>query len=332
MATKQFTLTADATIQVQALPVNVVFPAVPTGQTVVNVYAMVNGVRKNAGVDLTIKPSDTVTIGYETQSVAQFSFQIPPLPEGVVVTGVYMMVGATRYDAGDVVTVTPQDVVSFHYLTEPEADYEVSVTGIDVINALLDGQPQEITSGGASFTFSGVDRDHNVVVTGAQPRELPLTFDDHGSTTISVNGKPVTNETTLNISDAAHVEAVANPIPVHFQVVGDAVVQIDGREQTADDFTINVSEPTEVDITVAMCRLTIDYGDNSYTISVPQGITNIAAVHRDGWVFDTWTSQDIGFTAARSVLTQVDLTNVSTATVVCNYQRCPTRDKPIWWN
>ena len=332
MSAKQFTVSGGEVIQVAGLPVNVTFPALPTGVNITNVYIDDGSAHHNPGQNFAIPAGTDVDIVFEAGTPIQWQFQIPDVPAGdVEVTGVYVMVNDTRYDAGQTVTVAPGNVVSLHYTTQARDYYSVSVTGVDVVSALLDGIAQTVNNGAVNFTIEKIDDDHAIVITGAQPRELPLTFDDHGSTTISVNGQTVTNDDTVNITDAAHIEAVADPIPVHFQVTGPVEVQIDGRNENSQDFTIEVNEPTEIDIRTAQCRLTITYPDDSYIIDVPQGLTTLCAPHRNWWIFDGWSSQEVGFTTPKQVKTQVDLTGLEAATVVCHYQRCQPWEAPAWW-
>ena len=134
------------------------------------------------------------------------------------------------------------------------------------------------------------------------------------------------------ISKDVYVESTPIPVPVHFESDDTVRVEVNGRLYTSKDFTFNVNQDTEVDITTETCKLTIDYGDNSYSIIVPQSIVTLTAPHRDGWLFDGWSSDNTGIDGSKSVRCTVDLTGKSFANLVCHYQRYVTIDKPNNWN
>lgn len=258
-------------------------------------------------------------------------FQLPNFPSNVIVTGIYIMVNSKRVSPGETVTIHPDDIVSFHYET---TDLPViTFSGSQIMTASLDGQSKVVGDDGSIvFDFTTFTEDHTVMINGRQPQPYILTFNDHGSTQISVNGEKVTNSTKYETLGNAFIEAESLPIDVHFHVIGDVTVQVDGKVYADDDFNIAITEPTEIDINAAVCNLTIDYGDSSYTLKVPQSVIQIAAVHRDGWNFDCWSSVDVGIASPKLVQTTVDLTGVDSATLVCHYQRCKCIDKPNLWN
>ena len=98
------------------------------------------------------------------------------------------------------------------------------------------------------------------------------------------------------------------------------------------DFTIQVDSATELDIFTETCNITVDYGDNSYSLLVPARLVTITAPHRDGWIFDGWSSDNVGIVNPKSVKCNIDLTGKSVANLVCHYQRWETCNKPNIWN
>ena len=65
---------------------------------------------------------------------------------------------------------------------------------------------------------------------------------------------------------------------------------------------------------------------------LPQSLVTITAPHRDGWIFDTWSSDNIGIDGAKSVRCTMNLEGRTNATIVAHYQKCITFDKPNTWN
>lgn len=209
---------------------------------------------------------------------------------------------------------------------------EIHVSGTYIDTATLDGNPVEIgANGSVDLEVQVRDENHFLTVIGSQPREYNLTFNDNGTTDISVNGQEMQNGQVLPISDSKYISATPEPIPVHFDSDEFAIVQVNGVNYFGD-FTTNVSRETYVEVNSGSCILTIDYGDNSYQVTVPQRMVTITAPHRNGWIFDTWTSNDIGIVNPRMVQCNIDLTGRVSAHLVANYQRYITCDKPNPWN
>lgn len=228
-------------------------------------------------------------------------------------------------------TLTNKNMTAYVNITGyPPSEIHVSGTYIDT--ATLDGNPLKIgANGNIDMEVTVRDENHFLTVIGSQPREYGITWNDHGSTTISMDGLDQTSGATSYISDSVYVESISNPIPVNFDSDEFTIVEINGRPYTGTQFTTNVQAETFVSINSSSCRLTIDYVDNSYNITVPQGIVTITAPHQDGWIFDTWTSNDTGIINPRSVKCQIDTSGLTTAHIVANYQRYITMDKPTLW-
>lgn len=255
---------------------------------------------------------------------------VPSIEDGII-TGVVVKRNGIEVASGEIVDVLPSDVFTIEYIYH---DYPtVTISGTMIYDAYLDGEKQVVTDDHTfELTFQTRLNGVQVAVQGEQPQPYVLTFDNSESTTIYANGQETKNDTVITTTKDTHIRAVANPIPVHFEVLGTAKVQVNGVFQSADDFTVNVQTPTEIDIDASTCNLTIDYGDNSYTIKVPQTIVTICAVHRDWWLFDCWSSADVGIESPKLVKTNVDLSGVESATIVCHYQKYPAYDKPGIWN
>lgn len=210
---------------------------------------------------------------------------------------------------------------------------EVHVAGQYIDTITVDGKTVPIgDAGGVDVEITARGENHYINVIGSQPREYALTYNNHGTTTIQQDGSTVNNGVGYLISKDTFIESTPLAVPVHIETDPTIVVQVNGREYTGNDISINVSQATELDISAEVCSLTIDYGDNSYTIIVPQQVITICAVHRDGWVFDTWGSSNVGIMSPKQVQTQIDLRGKTSANVVCHYQRCYTMDKPNHWN
>lgn len=210
---------------------------------------------------------------------------------------------------------------------------EIHVSGLYIDTVSLDGNAVPVgANGSVDLEVEVRDENHFLTVVGSQPRAYNLTFDNGGNATdIEVNGVEMADGQVLPITDSKYISATPNPVPVNFDTDEFAIVEIDGRPYTGD-FQVNLSHETFVDVNSSSCVLTIDYGDNSYQITVPQKIVAITAPHRDGWIFDTWTSNDIGIISPRMVQCNLDLTGHTSAHLVANYQRYITCDKPNPWN
>ena len=209
----------------------------------------------------------------------------------------------------------------------------VHVVGNYMETVTVDGTSVPINQeGSVDFELTTVENSHFINIIGSQPREYGITWNDHNSTTLEIDGTPVASGTTTMISKDVYVESTPIPVPVHFESDDTVRVEVNGRLYTSKDFTFNVSQDTEVDITTETCKLTVDYGDNSYSIIVPQSIVTLTAPHRDGWLFDGWSSDNTGIEGSKSVRCTVDLTGKSYANLVCHYQRYVTIDKPNNWN
>lgn len=255
---------------------------------------------------------------------------IPVVPTNQIVTGVALTLNGNPVEAGTQIQVLPSDVLSVSYVGQ---NFPITtVTGTDILSAYLDGQEQIVTDDGIlQIQFDSYTQNHQLIINGEQAQPYSLTFDNTQSTVIYANGVEVGNGTILKTTKDTHIQAKSIPIPVHFEVLGAAKVQINGQIQASQDFTVNVQAPTEVDIDASTCSLTVDYGDNSYTVQVPQGLVTLAAPHRNYWIFDCWSSQDVGIQNSKMVQTIIDLTGVTAATVVCHYQQFPAINKPFWW-
>lgn len=208
---------------------------------------------------------------------------------------------------------------------------EVHVTGVDIISASIDSKPIPINDGNVEYEFATREENHFITMTGKQAKEINVTFNDTGSTTIQVDGVEQENG-TISTSKDIYVQANSKPIPVHIESQANATVEVNGRKYTENDFTVEIYAPTEIDVETSFCTLTIDYGDNSVTLDVPQSIIYLTAPHRDGWIFDGWSSDNIGIGNPKQVRTTLDLRNKRNANLVCHYQRCITWNKPNSWN
>lgn len=210
---------------------------------------------------------------------------------------------------------------------------EIHVSGTYIDTATLDGNPVTIGANGSVDLEVEVREDnHFLTIVGSQPRSYGLTFNDNGATNMSLNGQLQPNGTTKYIQADSYISAEANPIPLNFDTDEFTIIEINGKPYTVNDFMVNVTTETNIDVNSASCYLVIDYVDNSYSITVPQGMVTLTAPHMDGWIFDTWTSNDIGIINPRSVKCQIDTTAITQAHLVANYQRWVTCDKPSRWN
>lgn len=209
---------------------------------------------------------------------------------------------------------------------------EVHVVGNYIDTITVDGDAVAVgESGAVDLEITTRDENHYINIVGSQPREYAITYNDNDSTTVKQDGKDVGNSVQY-ISKDIYVSATPEPVPIHVETSPTVTVQVNGKAQSGNDFTFDVNSATELDITAETTELTIDYGDNSYTLTVPQQVITITAPHRDGWIFDTWSSSNVGIMSPKQVRTQIDLRGKLSANVVCHYQRCYTMDKPNPWN
>lgn len=210
---------------------------------------------------------------------------------------------------------------------------EVHIVGQYMETVTIDGVDIPITdSGSVDVELTTREENHFVNIIGSQPRKYKLTWNNHNSTDILMDGKEQVNGTYTEIDKDVYIEATPNPIPIHIESPSDVQIEINGRDYYGNDITYNVSSDTEIDIYTETCELTIDYGDNSCSLVVPQGIITVTAPHRDGWIFDGWSSSNVGIENPKSVRTVLDLNNKKAANLVCHYQRYITCDKPNMWN
>lgn len=210
---------------------------------------------------------------------------------------------------------------------------EVHVIGEYIDTVTVDGVSVPVSSSGSvAFELTTVENNHFISIMGSQPREYAITWNDNGSTTIYMDGEEMADGATNYISKDVYIEALPEPIPVHIESAEDARVQVNGRDYNSTDFSVQINSATEIDVTTETCKLTVDYGDNSYSFVVPQGIVYITAPHRDGWIFDTWSSNNVGIDSPKSVQTTINLTGRNNANLVAHYQRIITWNKPNEWN
>lgn len=209
---------------------------------------------------------------------------------------------------------------------------EIHVTGLYIDSAALDGNAIEVGANGSiDLEVEVRDENHFLTLAGSQPRVYNLTFQDNGTTDISVNGQEMNDGQVLPINDSKFISALPTPIPLNIDADDFAIVKVDGVPYYGD-FTTEITKETYLEINSSSCILTIDYGDNSYQVTVPQRMVTLTAPHRDGWIFDTWTSNDIGIVNPRFVQCNIDLTGKTNAHLIANYQRFVTCDKPNPWN
>lgn len=210
---------------------------------------------------------------------------------------------------------------------------EVHVVGSYMETVTVDGVDIPIgENGSVDFELTTVQNNHFINIQGSQPREYAITWNDNGTTTLYMDGAEQTSGTTSYIEKDVYIEALHAPIPVHIESAPDVITEVNGRDYDSNDFTVNISQATEIDITTATCDLTIDYGDNSFNITVPQSVVTVTAPHRDGWIFDSWSSSDIGIESPKNVRTLLNLQGHNRGHLVCHYQRYCTINKPNSWN
>lgn len=210
---------------------------------------------------------------------------------------------------------------------------EIHISGTYIDTATLDGAEVPIgENGSVDIEFETDNDNHFMTIIGSQPRKYGITWNDNGTTTLYMDGAEQTSGTTSYIEKDVYIEALHDPIPVHIESAPDVITEVNGRDYDSNDFTVNISQATEIDITTATCDLTIDYGDNSFNITVPQSVVTVTAPHRDGWIFDSWSSSDIGIESPKNVRTLLNLQGHNRGHLVCHYQRYCTINKPNSWN
>lgn len=207
------------------------------------------------------------------------------------------------------------------------------ITGDHINYMTVDGNNIPVGDNGTvSYSIKTAEKVHNVIMEGTQPRQYALKFNDHDVTNISIDGQLMADGATKYISKDVYIEAEARPIPIHIETQDNVYVEIDGKDYPGNDITFNVTKPTELDVTTDSCRLTIDYGDDSYTITVPQEVVYLTAPQRDGWIFDCWSSSTLGIGNPKQVKTTIDLRGKNAGSLVAHYQRFVTCNKPNAWN
>ena len=210
---------------------------------------------------------------------------------------------------------------------------EVHVVGSYMKDVTVDGVEIPIGDNGAvDFEITTVEQNHFINIVGSQPRKYGINWNDNGTTMIEMDGIKMQSGTTTYIEKDVYIEATPEPIPLHFELVENAFIEINGRDYTAKDFTYNASSATEIDITTDSCNLSVSFIDDSFNITVPQDVITFTAPHRDGWIFDCWTSNDLGIDNPRNVKTTLDLRGKSNGNLVANYQRYLTWNKPNAFN
>lgn len=210
---------------------------------------------------------------------------------------------------------------------------EIHITGNYIETVTLDGNNIPVgESGSVDLELTAREENHFVNIIGSQPREYGITWNDNGGTNLFMDGKKQTSGTTSLIEKDVYVSANPTPVPVHIEATDDTVISVDGKRWNVSDFVIQVDSATELDIFTETCNITVDYGDNSYSLLVPARLVTITAPHRDGWIFDGWSSDNVGIVNPKSVKCNIDLTGKSVANLVCHYQRWETCNKPNIWN
>lgn len=244
----------------------------------------------------------------------------------------YIAVNGVEYPTENLPVIIKNAKMTASIVIDGQAPSEVHIVGQYIDSITLDGVTQPVGEGGSvNLEISTSAENHFVSVNGSQPRKLPITVNNGGSTKITMNGDELPNG-TYYIQDGVYISASPMPIPINVENPTSIIIDVNGVRYPAQDFTFNVTGPTEIDVRSNMCKLTIDYGDNSYTLYVPQQIITLTAPHRDGWIFDTWSSFNVGIESPKSVRTTIDLSSRSEANLVCHYQRYITCDKPNPWN
>lgn len=220
-----------------------------------------------------------------------------------------------------------------HIDIEGYAPSEFHIVGNYLDTVTLDGKDVPVGANGSiDIEVEVREENHFINLIGSQPREYQLSFTDYGTTKIFLDGVQQKDGTVTTISHDVHISAEPKPVPVHFENAETVTIDVDGIKHTEMDFTIEVARTTEIDIDTKTCLLTIDYGDESTSIRVPQQVVYITAPHRDGWIFDGWSSSNVGIVNPKSVRTALNLVGKSEAALVSHYQRFVTCNKPNMWN
>ncbi len=209
----------------------------------------------------------------------------------------------------------------------------INVTGNYIEDGVLDGKAIPLDDDGHfAINFDSFNQVHNLTINGTQPREFVVTVDNNEATVIKVNGTTIEDGDSYKTFADVLIDAKPLPIPINFETSDTVKVDINGKFYDTNDFAIKVDSATEIDVYTQTCNLTIDYSDNSYTIVVPQTVVTITAPHRDGWIFDGWSSNNVGIKSPKTVSTQVDLNGRNSANLVCHYQQYLTCNKPSIWS
>lgn len=246
--------------------------------------------------------------------------------ESVTINGVQTPIDKLPYTIEN-----SQMTVNINMTGQPPSS--VYVSGEYIKSATLNGQAIQVGDNGQiAINFKTIAETQVVTVTGAQPRKYAITWNDNGSTNLYLNGKLVASGSANMIDSDVYVSAESTSIPLIFDTDEATIIEINGKPFREDDFTVNVNSETLIDVNSSTARVTIDYGDNSYVVILPRKIVTLTAPHRNGWIFDTWSSQDVGITSPKMVQTTVDLGSVSEAHIVAHYQQYIMHDKPNFWN
>lgn len=227
----------------------------------------------------------------------------------------------------------PNNKMNLNFTANGYLPSEVHVTGSYLDTVMIDGVNVPLSdNGGLQYELTTIQDNHFIQVVGSQPREYLLTFNNNNSTEITANGNIVSNMVGILVSNDTYIEANAIPIPVNFSMPENGILVIDGRTYYVDQYTHLVSKETFVDFSTDSCRVTINYGDDSLVMLLPQAMVNIGAPHMNYWIFDGWSSNDVGITNPKSKKALIDLRGRSFAVLTAHYQRCETFNKPNMLN
>lgn len=196
----------------------------------------------------------------------------------------------------------------------------ITLTGAYLEDVQKDGATIPLNDGALSFNFETFSENININANGTQPREFNVTAVDNGTTVISANGSVMGNGESFKTFNDVLISAKSKAIPINFQSTDTVKVDINGREYELNEFSVSIDTETEIDILTETCKLTISYAENSYTLTVPQSNIKVTAPHRDGWVFSNWASADTGIDNPQSVMTNVNLSGKSSASLTCVYE------------
>lgn len=244
----------------------------------------------------------------------------------------YIAVNGVEYSVENIPVTIKNANMTATIEIDGQSPAEVHIVGQYIDSVVLDGVSQPVGEGGSvNLEIQTKADNHFVSINGSQPRKLPITVNNGGATKLMMNGQELPNG-TYYIQDGVYISATPLPIPVNVENPTSIVIDVNGVRYPATDFSFNVTGPTEIDVRSNMCKVTLDYGDNSYYFYVPQQVVTFTAPHRDGWIFDTWSSVNVGIESPKSVRTTIDLSDKSEVNLVCHYQRYVTCDKPNPWN